>query len=280
VATLLRNFAAYAAALAGYTAAIIASDQLGAAGGPNGLAFTLAITRASEICIGIVCAGVVLAGTDLGAAPRRLAKLFAGLSAEIAGRFAGTLAIAGADFAAIQTVRRDLVRRVIALDPVIVIDEAIGESSQLRYYSPVLQRAVDGLLSALAGWRAVAVLLANLPRETARQEADAVLARLPQELRQGSEQGEPAGWMVAPTRLLQLCDAAVRGLVALSASTPSLRLLADQAAEVLAGGAHALNGLALLVFDPPAPPLATAVSVASVYRIGCRHWSMPGAPSS
>lgn len=33
VATLLRNFAAYAAALAGYTAAIIASDQLGATGG-------------------------------------------------------------------------------------------------------------------------------------------------------------------------------------------------------------------------------------------------------
>src|SRR6266850_8257697 len=30
VATLLKNFAAYAAALAGYTAAIIASDQLGA----------------------------------------------------------------------------------------------------------------------------------------------------------------------------------------------------------------------------------------------------------
>src|SRR5438876_2048537 len=42
VATVLRNFAAYAAALAGYTAAIIASDQLGATGGPNGEAFTLA----------------------------------------------------------------------------------------------------------------------------------------------------------------------------------------------------------------------------------------------
>ena len=71
VATLLRNFAAYAAALAGYTAAIIAYDQLGATGGPNGQAFMLAINRASEICIGIVCAGVVLAGTDLGGARRR-----------------------------------------------------------------------------------------------------------------------------------------------------------------------------------------------------------------
>src|SRR6266851_6720534 len=95
VATLLRNFAAYSAALAGYTVAIIASDQLGATGGPNGQAFMLAVFRASEICIGIVCAGVVLSGTDLGGARRRLATLFAALSAEIAGRFAGTLALAG-----------------------------------------------------------------------------------------------------------------------------------------------------------------------------------------
>ena len=49
VATMLRNFAAYSAALAGYTAAIIASDELGAVGGANGEAFMLAVTRASEI---------------------------------------------------------------------------------------------------------------------------------------------------------------------------------------------------------------------------------------
>src|SRR5712671_5349497 len=80
VSTLLRNFAAYAAALAGYTAAIIASDQLGAVGGLNGDAFMLAVTRVSEIGIGIVSAGVILAGTDLGGAQRRLAGLFAGLT--------------------------------------------------------------------------------------------------------------------------------------------------------------------------------------------------------
>ena len=65
-ATLMRNFASYAAALAGYTAAIIAADTLGATGGPDGQVFMLAVTRASEICIGIVCAGIVLAGTDFG----------------------------------------------------------------------------------------------------------------------------------------------------------------------------------------------------------------------
>jgi hypothetical protein len=113
--------------LAGYTAAIIASDQLGATGGPNGQAFMLAVTRSSEICIGIVCAGIVLAGTDFGAARRRLAELFAALSAEIAGRFIGTLAHGGSEPALTQSVRRELVRRVITLDP--VIDEVIGESS-------------------------------------------------------------------------------------------------------------------------------------------------------
>ncbi len=251
VSTLLRNFAAYAAALAGYTVAIIASDQFGATGGPNGQAFMLAVYRASEICIGIVSAGIVLAGTDFGGAPRRLATLFAALSAEITGRFTGTLTLAGANFDDAQRVRRELTRRVIALDP--VIDEALGEFSQLRYHSPVLQTAVDGLIAALAGWRAAALLLARSPQERARQEAGAVLARVPAELRLGPEQDQPTRRMADPTGLLRACDAAVRRLVALPAGTPSLRLLADQTAEVLAGISHALNGLALLAADPARP---------------------------
>jgi uncharacterized membrane protein YccC len=251
VATLLRNFSAYAAALAGYTAAIIASDQLGAAGGLNGQALLLAVYRASEICIGIVSAGIVLAGTDLGGARRRLATLFAAISAEISSRFTGTLATGGAGFESTQAVRRELIRRVVALDP--VIDEAFGESSRLRYHSPVLQQAVDGLLAALAGWRAAAVLLARSPQERARQEAGTVFARVPSELRLGPEQDQATRWMADPTGLLRVCDVAVRRLVALPADTPSLRLLADQTAEILAAISHALNGLALLVADPARP---------------------------
>jgi len=251
VATLLRNFAAYSAALAGYTVAIIASDQLGATGGPNGQAFMLAVFRASEICIGIVCAGVVLAGTDFGGAPRRVATLFAAISAEISGRFTNTLALAGPDLPDTQPVRRELVRQVIALDPVIA--EPLAESSQLRYHSPVLQRAVDGLLAALAGWRTVASHLVRVSRDQARQEAGAVLQAVPQELRSASVQGEPARWIDDPVGLRRICEAAVRRLIALPAATPSLRLLADQTAEVLAGISHALNGLALLVDDPARP---------------------------
>src|SRR5436309_285034 len=111
VATVLRNFAAYAAALAGYTAAIIASDQLGATGGPNGDAFMLAIFRVSEIWIGIVCAGIVLAGTDFGGARRRLAAVFGAVSAEIVDRFGSTLITAGATPSdPHQPVRRALMR--------------------------------------------------------------------------------------------------------------------------------------------------------------------------
>jgi uncharacterized membrane protein YccC len=248
VATLLRNFAAYAAALGGYTAAIIASDQLGATGGPNGDAFMLAVTRASEICIGIVCAGIVLAGTDFGGARRRLAALFAALAAEIIRRFADTLALAGPELPDTRPVRRELVRRVIALDP--VIDEVFGESSQLRYYSPTLQRAVDGLFAALAGWRIAAAHLVRLPRDQARQEASTVLQSVPPELRSASMQGEPARWIDHSASLHRISEAAARRLIVLPAGTPSLRLLVDQTVEVLAGISHALNGLALLIADP------------------------------
>src|SRR5258708_326515 len=90
-ATVLRNFASYSAALAGYTAAIIAADNLGATGGASPDVFMLAVTRASEICIGIASAGVILAATDFGGAQRRLAVSIANLAAEIMGRFSETL---------------------------------------------------------------------------------------------------------------------------------------------------------------------------------------------
>src|SRR6516225_3810440 len=68
IATVLHNYAAYGAALAGVTAAIIARAELGDVGGTNGQVFMIAIDRASEISIGIFSAGIVLAGTDFGSA--------------------------------------------------------------------------------------------------------------------------------------------------------------------------------------------------------------------
>src|ERR1700722_18337367 len=145
IATLLRNFAAYAAAL-------LASDVLGPVGASDtGSVVILAIDRALEIGIGIVSAGVVLALTDLGRSRRKLGAELASLSTEIMDGFADCFVTASSSLDQFRALRRDLLRRVIALDP--VIDAAIGEASDLRYRSPVLQRAVSGLMETTVAWR-------------------------------------------------------------------------------------------------------------------------------
>src|ERR1700675_1711767 len=245
--TLLRNFAAYSAALAGYTAAIIASDGLGATGGASGDVFMLAVTRASEICIGIVCAEVVLAGTEFGGARRGLAVQFAELSAEITRRLLVTFSLGGREVPEARPVRRDLVRRVIALDP--FIDQALGEISDLRHRLPILQAAVDGLFAALSGWRMVAVHLEQLPSNQGRREADIVLGNIPQELRPVPSEGEAKSWAIDPSGARRACAAAARALTTLPNDTPSLQLLADQTTRALIGVRRALDGL-LLLADP------------------------------
>ena len=204
IATLLRNFASYAAALAGYTVAIIAGDLFGSTGGVDAnAAFLLAVTRASEICLGIVCAGVVLASTDLGGAGRRLATQFADLSVEITAGFIRTLAIAGHEFADTQPVRHAYIRRVVALDP--VIDQTLGESGRIRYHSPLLQSAVDGLFTALSAWCVVAHYV-RVPAGETRQEASAVLDCLPLELRLVSQPDASGRWIGDPVALHRICE--------------------------------------------------------------------------
>jgi uncharacterized membrane protein YccC len=260
VATLLGNFAAYAAALAGYTAAIVASDQLGATGGPNGQAFMLAVYRVSEIWIGIVSAGIVLAGTDFGDAPRRLAAQFAAVAAQIAKGFSSSLAQAGSSSSdTLQPVRRELIRRVIALDP--IMEESLGESSRLRYHSPLLQGAIDGLFHALAAWRGAGVRLSHLSRDVARQEANAILRSIPPELSSAAQADQTTPWTENPSGRRAECDAASRALRALPPGSPSLRLLAAHAADLLAGFAAVLDGLALLVADPARIPSPRRVTL-------------------
>jgi uncharacterized membrane protein YccC len=242
VAAIQRNFASYGAALAGVTAVVIASDLFGPTGGVHGEIFTLALTRVSETCVGIVCAGIVLVGTDFGRARRRLAIQFAALCAEVTGGLAGRLAEPVAEET--RSVRRDLIRRVIALDP--IIDQAIGEDAGLYYRSRGLQAALEGLATALAGWRVVASHLERLPPDERRQAADAVRRVLPWALRSAPVGGDATRWAADAPGLRRACAAAVRALVALPADTPSLRLLADGTAEALIGLSRALQGLMLL----------------------------------
>jgi fusaric acid resistance family protein len=249
---LLRNFASYAASLAGYTAAIIAGDLLGTVGGVDAnAAFLLAVTRATEICLGIVCARIVLAATDLGGARRRLASLFAELGAGITAGLARTLEMPAADFPDAQAVRRQFLHRVIGLDP--IIDQALGESSEIRHYSPALQRAVDGLFSALAAWDVAANHLATLPRIDAQQEASIVLGSVPPEMRSPPEQGAIPGWLADPTVLRRMCQTAVARWTSVPGGTPSLQLLTDKTAEAFGGIGHVSDGIALLATDPARP---------------------------
>jgi hypothetical protein len=123
----------------------------------------------------------------------------------------------------------------------------------LHQNSPLLQAAVDGLLKALAAWRIAAVHLAQLPHDKARQLAAIVSQAVPNELRLEFESRDLGRWLTNPVSLRRIYDEGAATLNALSADTPSLRLLADQTAEVLAGISCALDGLALLVGDSARP---------------------------
>jgi uncharacterized membrane protein YccC len=244
VATLLRNFAAYAAALGGYTAAILASDVLGPIGTTGGDVTFLAINRAIEICMGILCAGVVLAVTDLGHSRRKLAAELASLSTAIMDGFADCFLTASSDLTQFQWLRRDLLRRIIALDP--TIDAAIGEASDLRYRSPVLQRAVDGLVEAISAWRKAAYEIALNRTSATERDARAVYNELPRDRLSSNASGSAK----TPSELRAACCSAVRSLTRFNAETPSQRVLADSAALGMLGMARALNGLTGVV-DPP-----------------------------
>ncbi len=263
IATLLRNFAAYAAALAGYTTAILASDVLGPVGTTGGDVTFLAINRAIEICMGILCAGVVLALTDLGQSRRKLAAELASLSTAIMDGFADCFLAASSDLTQFQGLRRDLLRRIIALDP--TIDAAIGEASDLRNRSPVLQRAVSGLVETISAWRKAAYEIALNHNPATVREARAVYNELPRD----QLSPDASGSAKTPAELRAACCSAVRSLTRFNAETPSQRLLADSAAQGMLGLARALNGLTGVV-DPP-----DMIPVPGTARLHVPDWLPP-----
>lgn len=290
-ASLLRNFAAYAASLAGYTAVIISADMLGSVAIANpGDVFTLAETRATEICIGIVCAGVILIGTDVGHARGRLARLLAELAGQVATGLTAALSQPAELQADSRSIRRALIRRVAELDT--IIDQVLGESPALRFRPRSLQAAMDGLFQAISGWRAIATHVERQPAaaETARA---IILPRIPEIVRKPPAEAV-ADWVMDASEIRRAIILAARDLVASPASTPSERLLADQAAETLLGLARVLQAISVLA-DPsrarPArafapvrvpdvlPPLVNALRIALTMGTAAALWISTAWPS-
>ena len=181
--------------------------------------------------------------TDLGHSRRKLATEFADLSSAILDGFTDCFATASSSLDEFRALRRDLLRRVIALDP--MIDAAIGEASDLRYRSAVLQRAVSGLMETISAWRKVAFALARNSDAVTPREVHAIHDLLPQPRLSphASESMEEAA------ELRKACCSAVRKLTRFDADTPMQRLLADNAAAGLLGMSRALNGLTAVI-DP------------------------------
>ena len=203
----------------------------------------MAIDRGLEVCIGIVSAGIVLALTDLGHSRRKLAAELAALSTAIMDGFADCFLTASTSLDQFRALRRDLLRRVIALDP--MIDAAIGEASDLRYRSAVLQRAVSGLMETIVAWRWAAFEIAGNHDAVVSGEARAIHDQLPRD----RLSPDALGSAKTPAELREACCAAARFLTHSGAQTPSQRLLADSAAIGMLGLARALNGLTGVV-DP------------------------------
>jgi uncharacterized membrane protein YccC len=261
IATLLTNFATYAAALAGYTAAIIAIDVLGPVGSTNGIVFLFAVNRAIEICIGIVSAGVVLALTDLGHSRRKLAVEFAALSTAIMDGFSDCFATASANLDQFRALRRELLRRAIALNP--MIDAAIGEASDLRYRSAALQRAVSGVMETISAWRKVAFAIALNGEAMTHREANAVRDELPT----ARLSPNATDSTLEPAALRDACCSVARSLTRFNAETPMQRLLADNAAAGMLGMARALNGVTGVI-DP-----RDVVGVRGTARLRVADWA-------
>jgi hypothetical protein len=170
-----------------------------------------------------------------------------------------SLRLPGSDQSATATVRRDLMRRVGALD--VIADTVRGEAPELRVNSKPLQAAMDGLFIALSGWSAVANHLATIPDPESVRESTAILQALPVELRTTPIESGTANRANEPARVHRLLATAVRTLVALPATEPSLWLLADRMAQALPGIGRAIDVLVLLHEPGSAVPHSVAGNI-------------------
>jgi pyruvate dehydrogenase (quinone) len=76
-----------------------------------------------------------------------------------------------------------------------MIEQALGESSHVRYRSTTLHAAVHGLLAALVGWRGIATHLRRSQDDRSRTEVESILPSIPPELRPTWKTSSRERWM-------------------------------------------------------------------------------------
>lgn len=214
---MLRNFASYAAGLAGITSAIIFADTIG---DPTS-AFFLAIARVSEIGIGIGAAALVILVTDFGAAGRHLAGMLEDTAGQLAAGFHATLH-AQDETPELRTARRNVTR---ALGPLnIAIDNAIGESSYLQSRSGNLRATAAALLTALLGWRNVTYRhdLAGAGAVSLKRQLGSQLGRL-----------DPAQIVRDPARFRDICRQVLADIRAIPSTDLASGMVVDAARDVV-----------------------------------------------
>jgi len=241
VATLLRNFCGLWRGVGRFTAAVIASDELGAVGGANNDVFMLAVARASEICYWYHLRGRRTCKHRFGGARHRLAAQLAMIAAESLDNSPARSCWLDRSQSKTRPVRRDLIRRVTGArpghrrSPRRVLGPSpsltgLGGGSGRPVRCPI--RLADGGCSIWSFCEGdMAGRKQTLCSKVFQQNCDP--CRCKSRLQTGRS--------ILPTGA-RPAFAAARNLTNLAADTPSLRLLADSAAEALIGVRRALKG--------------------------------------
>lgn len=276
-ATLLRNLAAYAAALAGITSTIIFADTVA---DPSSAAF-LAIVRVGEICIGICAACLVAMLSDMGAARRQLAALITRISATLLAGFSAEIA-SGQDARASRDTRVALTRELGPLN--LAIDAALGEQPPIFADRTRLRRISFQLLDALTSWRNAARIDDRLGSSTTVQaELRDALASIDV----AQLQSDPAEFRRTCLTTLGRIDA-IRSLDAvdaplMNAAHDIVQGLLAAADGVLTKGASSLGGFRgmsrFAVVADPLPALVNGVRTAAAVLVIIWFWVATAWPS-
>lgn len=253
----LRNFASYAAALAGFTAAVIFADTIA---DPTS-AFFFSLVRVSEICIGIGSTLFVILLTDFGAARRTFASLLEDMTRQLVRGFRSTLAAREECVSPREVLRKLSLFQAAA-------DAAMADSPYLRSRSGQLRDAGARLMDAVLGWQKIA-----LEQEVSGQRGDDVRACLDTLL----SRLDPADLGRDPERLRSACAEALQTLEALPHEDADAAILADATRDLVHCLRETTGSIALLmgataerraapwtiVIGDPLPPLLSGFRVFS-----------------